>query len=69
MGDIATLVVSIILRGTLSLPSFITNTGTQLVLNPITSTAVQVYYIDMSAQDQWGVSSPTVTFTITVSAS
>jgi hypothetical protein len=69
VGDIATLVVSIILRGTLSLPSFITNTGTQLVLNPITSTAVQVYYIDMSAKDQWGVSSPTVTFTITVSAS
>ena len=59
MGDIATLVVSIILRGTLSLPSFITNTGTQLVLNPITSTAVQVYYIDMST---------TVTYSISVTA-
>ena len=66
MGDIASLLVSIVLRGNLSLPLFITNTGTQLVLNPITTTTVQVYLVDMYATDQWGVSSPTITFTINV---
>ena len=66
VGDIASLLVSIVLRGNLPLPLFITNTGTQLVLNPITTTTVQVYLVDMFAIDQWGVSSPTITFTINV---
>ena len=58
--------LSIVKAGTPSLPTFVTNPIGQLVFTPVLATITGPYIINMIVTDQWGVSSPTITFTINV---